>query len=164
MPTREEMLEKLKSLGIDSDLSLVEGSLVSNLGEDSRHKMFQDFLEMLKFFNDDTNVFKLGRLKKTVTFPVAVGYTYSAQRTIVEEAVKNDERPRYVMFRHLLKNYNIACSATENKAGNKSDQFTKISTAFVNFNSLLEYQQARVHTDEDENGPSEKLKSGVLKR
>jgi hypothetical protein len=165
MVDRNEILQRLKEMGLESDTSLVESNIVSNIDNESDHQMFEDFLKILQLHTDDSLAFKLGSLDKRVTFPATVCATCSEHSQIIAESNAEQVKPRYVFMRHFFKNYNIACSATISKTGNKANQFSDISRAFINFMSALEYQKARVpNIDETEDQPSEKLKSGVFKR
>ena len=126
--------------------------------------MFREFLKILDFFNSDENVFKLGRIDKQHRFALAVTATNMKKPEITQKAIEAKEKPRYFYLAEFFKNWNIACTATESKTGNKSDQFKEIASSFVNFKSLLAYQEARHMQPEAEIEPSEKLKRGVLGR
>jgi hypothetical protein len=164
MVESEEVVEKLRSLGLETDISLIESSLVSNL-QGGSNQMFKQFKEILEFFNDDKNTFKLGRVKKNVVFPATVVATCREHGSILEESNAKQIKPRYVFLDRFFKNWNIACSSMDDKQGNKSNQFIDLGQAFINFESALEYQKARSGFQDDMEGkPSDKLKSGVLKR
>lgn len=165
MTTKEEIIQKLESLGLSTDLSLIESNIVSNL-DSNINKMFEQFMKLMEFYNSDENVFKMGKIGKLEQFPASICATFAEQKEILDESLNQQIKPRYVFMKHFFKNWNIACSSTlDKKQGNKSDQSKEIMSAFINFQSAIEYQKARSGFMEDtENQASDKLQAGVMKR
>lgn len=162
----EKILKRMEDMGLKPDLSLIKSGLMSNIS-DTSDKMFEEFLKMVKEFNSDENVFKVGTLPKdgSKTYWLSLGATVSEVPKIKALAAENKTKPRYYFSASFMKNYNIGLSAEKQKYGNRSDQIKEIMMAFVNFKSLLMYREAgRFAPESEENTPSEKLRKGFLAR
>lgn len=157
--------QKMQDIGLKPDFSLIQNSFVS-IPTDTKDKMFEEFLKILSFFNSDENAFKLGRIDKEHRFACTCLATFANKQDICKKAQDLKIKPRYPLIAEWFKNWNIACTATESKTGNKSDQFKEIASSFINFKSLLTYQEARHMQPEEAEGatPTEKLKRGILGR
>lgn len=170
--SHEEMIQqKIKQLGLEFDTHLLETSIVS-IPNAEQDKMFEEFLKLLKEFNDDKNVFKFGVLPKPGLFtddqkgPIALLHAIG-ESDFTKKFKETGRKPRYHFINSFLQAYHTACSAQErdNKYFNRSDQYVGAMSSFINFKSLLSYREAgHENPDEQQNEPSEKIKKGILGR